>query len=414
MTDVPAPAPASLFAHRPFLFFLGSRLFSTLAFQGTGVAIGWLVYDQTHSALNLGLIGLCQFLPMVVLTFVVGHVADRFDRRRIGLVCQIIEAITLAIMTLGVWQGWLTLPFIFAAMVVLGGTAAFERPTMQALLPGIIEAKRLPGAVANATSVMQTAFIIGPSLAGLLYGFGPVVPFIAMTVMFVLAAISIAGIPHLGFVPSREPVTLKSVFAGAAFVRSRPVILGTISLDLFAVLLGGATALLPVFARDILQAGPVGLGLLRTAPAIGAVVMSLLIARFPLTRSVGKTMLGAVAIFGAATVIFAFSSNIALSVVLLLILGASDTVSVVVRSSLVQLLTPDDMRGRVNAINSLFIGTSNQLGEFESGVLAAAIGPVWAVALGGFGTLAVVALWGWKFFPALRKVETFTDGHAGS
>ncbi len=411
MSDAPAPATPFLLTHRPFLFFLGSRMFSTLGFQGTGVAIGWLVYDQTHSALNLGLIGLCQFLPMVALTFVVGHVADRFDRRRIGLVCQIIEALTLGVITLGVWQGWLTLPFIFAAMVVLGGTAAFERPTMAALLPGIVDASRLPGAVANSTSVMQTAFIIGPAVAGLLYGFGAVVPFIVMTAMFVLAALSIAGIPHLGFVPRREPVTLKSVFAGAAFVRSRPVILGTISLDLFAVLLGGATALLPVFARDILQAGPVGLGLLRAAPAIGAVAMSLLIARFPLTRAVGKTMLGAVAIFGAATVIFAFSNNITLSVVLLLILGASDTVSVVVRSSLVQLLTPDDMRGRVNAINSLFIGTSNQLGEFESGILAAAIGPVWAVALGGLGTLAVVGLWGWSFFPALRKVENFSDGH---
>jgi MFS family permease len=237
-------------------------------------------------------------------------------------------------------------------MAVLGATAAFERPTMQALLPGIVDAPRVPGAIANSTSVMQTAFIIGPSLAGLLYGFGPTVPFIVMTVMFLAAAVSILGIPHLGFVPRREPVTLKSVFAGAAFVRSRPIILGTISLDLFAVLLGGATALLPVFARDILAAGPVGLGLLRTAPAIGAVAMSLLIAGFPLTRSVGKTMLWAVAIFGAATVAFAFSTNIALSVVLLLILGASDTVSVVVRSSLVQLLTPDDMRGRVNAINS--------------------------------------------------------------
>ena len=412
MSDPVVPPPGNLLTHRPFLFFLGSRAFSTLAFQGTGVAVGWLVYDQTHSALNLGLIGLCQFLPMVVLTFVVGHVADRFDRRPIGLVCQIIEAVTLGVITLGVWQGWLTLPLIFVAMAVLGATVAFERPTMQALLPGIVEPARVPGAIANSTSVMQTAFIIGPSLAGLLYGFGPTVPFIVMTVMFLAAAVSILGIPHLGFVARREPVTLKSVFAGAAFVRSRPVILGTISLDLFAVLLGGATALLPVFARDILAAGPIGLGLLRTAPAIGAVAMSLLIARFPLTRSVGKTMLVAVAIFGAATVAFAFSTNIALSVGLLLILGASDTVSVVVRSSLVQLLTPDDMRGRVNAINSLFIGTSNQLGEFESGVLAALIGPVWAVALGGIGTLAVVLLWT-RLFPALPKVETFSDGHAG-
>lgn len=412
MSASPAPAAGGLLTHRPFLLFLASRVFSTMAFQGTGVAIGWLVYDKTRNPLDLGLIGLCQFLPMVVLTFVVGHVADRFDRRRIGLVCQVIEAITLAVIAVGVWQGWLALPGIFAAMVVLGGTAAFERPTMAALLPGIVPMAQVPKAVANSTSAMQTAFIIGPALAGLLYGLGATVPFIVMMVMFLVASVAVIAIPHLGFTPRREPVTLKSVFAGAAFIGARPVMLGTISLDLFAVLLGGATALLPVFARDILDAGPIGLGLLRTSPAIGAVAMSLVLGRFPLTRSVGKIMLIAVAVFGVATVGFAFSTNVALSVVLLLILGASDTVSVVVRSSLVQLLTPDEMRGRVNAINSLFIGTSNQLGEFESGVVAAVIGPVWAVALGGVGTLAVVLLWT-RLFPALARVETFSDGHAG-
>ncbi len=206
-------------------------------------------------------------------------------------------------------------------------------------------------------------------------------------------------------------MTLERVFAGAAFIRSKPVMLGTISLDLFAVLLGGATALLPVYARDILHAGPFGLGLLRTSPAIGAVVMSLVIARYPLTRNVGKTMLIAVAIFGAATIVFAVSTNIILSVLMLLVLGASDTISVVVRTSLVQLLTPDAMRGRVNAINSLFIGTSNQLGEFESGVVASVVGPVLAVALGGIGTIAVVLLWT-RLFPALPKVQT-VPGRSG-
>jgi len=210
-----------------------------------------------------------------------------------------------------------------------------------------------------------------------------------------------------GVTPKREPVTLKSVFAGAAFIRSKPVMLGTISLDLFAVLLGGATALLPVYARDILSAGPIGLGLLRTSPAIGAVAMSLVLGRFPIRRNVGKTMLFAVAIFGLATIVFAFSTNVALSVAMLLVLGAADTISVVVRTSLVQLLTPDAMRGRVNAINSLFIGTSNQLGEFESGTLAGFIGPVWAVALGGVGTIAVL-LWT-QLFPQLPKVQTFKE-----
>jgi MFS family permease len=224
--------------------------------------------------------------------------------------------------------------------------------------------------------------------------------------MFLLASLAVSAIPHPGVVPRREPVTLGSVFAGAAFIRSRPVMLGTISLDLFAVLLGGATALLPVFARDILEAGPIGLGLLRTSPAIGAVAMSLVLGRFPITRHVGRTMLIAVAIFGAATIVFALSRSVALSVAMLLVLGAADTISVVVRTSLVQLWTPDAMRGRVNAINSLFIGTSNQLGEFESGTLAAFVGPVAAVALGGLGTIAVVLLWT-KLFPTLPRVQTF-------
>jgi MFS family permease len=405
MTDTTLPS-GSLFAHRPFLFFMASRALSSMAFQGTGVAIGWLVYDQTKNPFDLGLIGLCQFLPMVVLTFVVGHVADQFDRRRIGFACQVVEALALLVVALGVWQGWLGTSGIFVAVTLLGATQAFERPTMAALLPAIVPAASLPRAIANSTSVMQTALVIGPSLAGLLYGVGPVVPFVVATVMFLLASLAVSAIPHPGVVPRREPVTLGSVFAGAAFIRSRPVMLGTISLDLFAVLLGGATALLPVFARDILEAGPIGLGLLRTSPAIGAVAMSLVLGRFPITRNVGRTMLIAVAIFGAATIVFAFSRSVALSVAMLLVLGAADTISVVVRTSLVQLWTPDAMRGRVNAINSLFIGTSNQLGEFESGTLAAFVGPVAAVALGGLGTIAVVLLWT-KLFPALPRVQTF-------
>jgi MFS family permease len=401
-------SPPRLFAHRPFLYFMCSRALSSMGFQGTGVAVGWLVYDRTHSTFDLGLIGLCQFLPMVILTFVVGHVADQFDRRRIGAACQAIEAATLLLLSLGIWQNWLSVPAIFAAVTLLGAVQAFERPTMAALLPGIVPAGTLPRAIANSTSVMQTALVIGPSLAGFLYGFGPIVPFAVATVFFLGASLMVTAIPHPGITPKREPVTLSSVFAGAAFIRSRPVMLGTISLDLFAVLLGGATALLPVFARDILVTGPIGLGLLRTSPAIGAVMMSLVLGRYPLTRGVGKTMLGAVAVFGLATIVFAFSTNVVLSVAMLLVLGAADTVSVVVRSSLVQLLTPDAMRGRVNAINSLFIGTSNQLGEFESGMLASAVGPVWAVALGGMGTIAVVLVWT-KLFPALPRVETFKE-----
>ncbi len=399
--------PVSLFRLRPFLLFIASRGLSSMAFQGTGVAIGWLVYDRTRNPLDLGLIGLCQFLPMVVLTFVVGHVADQFDRRRIALVCQAVEAVTLASVTLGVAMGWLGVGTAFVAMAVIGAAQAFERPTMAALLPGIVPPETLSRAVANSTSVIQTALVLGPALAGLLYGVNAVVPFAVSTVLFAVAGSTMAFLPKLAPTAKREPVILERVFAGAAFIRGRPVMLATISLDLFAVLLGGAVALMPVFARDILHAGPVGLGLLRTSPAIGAIAMSLVLGRFPLTRHVGAIMLGAVGLFGVATVIFAFSTNIALSVVLLLVLGASDTVSVVVRTSLVQLLTPDNMRGRVNAINSLFIGTSNQLGEFESGLVASLIGPVWAVALGGLGTIAVVLLWT-RLFPALPRQQTLT------
>lgn len=390
-----------------FRHFLSSRALSSVAFQGSAVAIGWLVYDRTRNPFDLGLVGLFQFLPMLVLTFLAGHVADQFDRRQIGLVCQVIEAVTMGFIALGIWQGWLPTWGIFAAVTVLGAAQAFERPSMAALLPGIVPMAQLQSAVATSTSVMQTALIIGPALGGILYGFGDVVPFLASGVLFLVASYNVLKIDKPTTLPARAPMTFESVFAGVVFIRSKPVMLGSISLDLFAVLLGGATAMLPVYARDILHAGPWALGFLRMAPAIGAVVMSLLLARFPLQHRVGIKMLVAVAIFGAATIVFAYSTNIVLSVVMLIILGASDTVSVVVRSSLVQLLTPDHMRGRVNAVNSLFIGTSNQLGEFRAGVFAGFMGPVAAVAFGGIGTLAVVLLWS-RLFPALRKVDTLS------
>jgi MFS family permease len=342
---------------------------------------------------------------MLVLTFVAGQVADQFDRRRIGLVCQLLEAVTMGVIALGVWQGWLPTWGIFTAVAVLGAAQAFERPTMAALLPGIVPAAQLQTAIATSTSVIQTALIVGPALGGVLYGLGPVAPFIASGLFFLCASYNVLAIERPATLPPRTPVTLESVFAGVAFIRSKPVMLGTISLDLFAVLLGGATALLPVYARDILNAGPWALGFLRTAPACGAVVMSLFLARFPLKHHVGLTMLWAVAVFGAATIVFAFSTNIVLSVLMLVTLGAADTISVVIRSSLVQILTPDTMRGRVNAVNSLFIGTSNQLGEFESGIVAGLIGPVAAVAFGGIGTIAIVLIWA-GLFPSLRKVDT--------
>ncbi|MGV3490218.1 MAG: MFS transporter [Devosia sp.] len=390
-----------------FRFFVLSRFLSSVAFQGASVAVGWLVYDITRNPFDLGLIGLFQFLPMLALTFVAGTVADRFDRRRIALICQVIEALVMAFMIAGIWQGWLPVWGIFASVAVLGGAQAFERPAMAALLPAIVSQAQLQSAVATSTSVMQTAMVVGPALGGLLYGFGDIVPFSVSMACFLVASLFVTLVRHPMRTPAKAPITWGSIFAGVTFIASRKVMLGAISLDLFAVLLGGAVAMLPVYARDILEAGPWALGVLRTSPAIGAVAMSLYLARFPLQHSVGRIMLVAVAVFGTATIVFAFSTNIILSIAMLVTLGASDTISVVIRSSLVQLLTPDEMRGRVNAVNSLFIGASNQLGEFRAGVFAGFMGPIGAVAFGGIGTLAVVLLWS-RLFPDLRKVQTLS------
>jgi MFS family permease len=397
----------SVLRHPGYLNFAASRVLSSLAFQSIAVAMGWMIYDQTHSAFALGLVGLCQFLPMVMLTFVVGQAADHFDRRRIGLICQLVEGVTALMLGLAAWQGMLSASGILIAVAILGAAQAFERPTMAALLPTVVPASLLQKSIATTTSMMQTALVIGPSFGGLLYGVDEVAPFVLSFVLFLIASINVISIRTARPTAVRQPVTLASVFAGVSFIRSNPVILGTISLDLFAVLLGGATALLPMFARDILHAGPWGLGLLRASPAIGAVVMSIYLARYPLKTDAGRKMLWAVAIFGLATMVFALSQNIALSIGALFVVGASDTISVVVRSSLVQLLTPDEMRGRVNAVNSLFIGTSNQLGEFESGMVAALLGPVMTGIVGGIGTIVVVLLW-IRLFPDLARVKTLS------
>jgi MFS family permease len=407
VTDTDSAAPTRVLAIPAFRHFLLARALSSIAFQGSAVAIGWLIYDKTRNPFDLGLVGLFQFLPMLILTLPAGHLADQVDRRKIGLVCQVLEAIAVGIIAVGVFYDAIPVWGIFAAVFVLGAAQAFERPAMTSLLPSIVPPALLQSGVATATSVMQTAMIIGPAVGGLLYGVGPVVPFLVSALAFALASVNVALIRHTARLPPRTPITLESVFAGVTYIASRPIMLGAISLDLFAVLLGGATAMLPVYARDILHAGPEALGFLRMAPAVGAVAMALTLARFPLQHGVGIKMLVAVAIFGLATLVFAYSTDIVLSIAMLVTLGAADALSVVVRSSLVQLLTPDHMRGRVNAVNALFIGTSNQLGEFRAGTMAGFIGPVAAVAFGGLGTLAIVALWAWKF-PALRKVDTLS------
>jgi MFS family permease len=372
-----------------------------MAFQMLGVAVGWQIYALTGSAMYLGLVGLAQFLPMFLLTLVVGQVADRYNRKNIALLCQIIEGLSAEALALASFAGWQSKESILLIIFIVGATRAFEGPSLQALLPGLVPVQIFPRAAAWSSSAMQTATIVGPALGGFLYTAGPTVVYMTTGIVFLAAAtfMSLISIDRLPFQP--EPVSISSVFAGISFIRSRRDILGAISLDLFAVLLGGATALLPVYARDILVTGPWGLGLLRSAPALGAVLMSVYLARRPLRHHVGRTMFRAVAVFGTVTIFFAVSTSFAL----LMILGASDVISVVIRHSLVQIRTPDAMRGRVSAVNSMFIGTSNQLGEFESGVTAALFGTVPAVLIGGIGTIIVVMLW-IRFFPQLAQVDT--------
>jgi MFS family permease len=395
----------TVIGNKPFSLFLFARVSSTLAFQMLAVAVGWQIYALTGNAFYLGLVGLAQFLPMFLLTLAVGHVADRYNRRSVIRMCQLIQGTGALLLALGSYSGWLSKESILVIVFVLGAARAFEGPTMQALLPGLVSLEFFPRAIAWATASFQTASIIGPALGGFLYAAGPIIVYTTIGILFLGASllVSLSGTERTP--PKREPVSLQSLFAGIAFLRSKSAILGAISLDLFAVLLGGATALLPVYAREILTIGPWGLGILRSAPAIGALLMSVFLARNPLRRRVGRTMFTAVVIFGIATIVFAISRSFLLSLGALTLLGAADVISVVIRLSLVQLETPDEMRGRVSAVNSMFVGTSNQLGEFESGLTAAWFGVVPAVLIGGIGTIIIVMIW-MRLFPDLVHADT--------
>jgi len=403
LASSPPPARA-LFAHRSFTLFFCGRGLSSFAYQIAAVAIGWQVYTMTHSAFDLGLIGLMQFLPVAGLTFFAGHAADRYERRLVVQICQATEAAVAAFFACGVFMHWLTVPEIFGAVMVMGASRAFESPAMSALLPGVAPTGMLQKAAAITSSVFQMATIVGPALGGIVYAISPGAPYVIMALGWGISALLMAFIKVDRPVVPKEPPNFKDLFAGVAFVRHNPAILGTISLDLFAVLLGGATALLPIYARDILHTGPWGLGVLRGAPAVGALLTSVIMARYPLTRRTGRFMFEAVILFGIATIVFGLSRSVILSLVALAVMGAADMVSVVIRLSLVQLRTPDEMRGRVGAVNFLFINASNQLGEFESGFTAALFGAVPAVVLGGIGTVAVALLW-MRLLPTLRDVE---------
>jgi MFS family permease len=398
-------------AYPDFGFFSFARCASTLAFQMLGVAVGWQIYGLTHSTFALGMVGLAQFLPMVLCTLPAGHVADHRDRRVISGLMVGAQGLAIAFLAFGSHGGWLRAPILFAAVAAIGAARAFERPATQSLIPALVSPADLSEAVAWSSGIFEFSSIIGPAVGGLLCGWNPSICYATA------AALAFAGAGFLSLISpgrgarSRPPATRASLFSGIHFIRRQPVILGSISLDLFAVLLGGATALLPVYARDILGVGASGFGALRAAPALGSLAMTTLLVLRPIRRRAGRKMFAAVFAFGVATVVFGLSRSFPLSFAALVALGAADIVSVVIRGSLVQLQTPDDMRGRVNAVNGLFIGTSNQLGEFESGVTAAWWGTVPATVLGGVGTLIVGLLW-MRAFPELAACDRLDTGPA--
>jgi MFS family permease len=374
------------------------------------VAVGWEIYDLTRDPLSLGLVGLCQFVPMFLLTLPAGDISDRFDQRRIFSLCVTAEAFASGLflaLTLGhVHAVWL----FYAVLVFFGAARGLAGPASQSLLPFLVPRERLPRAIAWSSSSLQVAVLTGPAFGGFLYALGP-----AAAYAFCCASFLGAGVVALFLRGRRREAgaqtlgtAVERVAEGVRFVRARSVILGAISLDLFAVLLGGSVALLPVYARDILHVGPVGLGFLRSAPAIGAAIVAGLLGRKPLARHAGQVMFGAVIVFGVATIVFGLSANFYLSLAALATLGAADMLSVFIRQSLIQFATPDAMRGRVSAVSGLFIGASNELGEFESGLTAAWFGTIPAVVIGGIGTLLVVAVW-IQLFPALRRVDRLTD-----
>ncbi|MDB5744386.1 MAG: major facilitator superfamily 1 [Polaromonas sp.] len=404
---MPHQSFAELTRQRAFMRMWFARLFGTTGNQMLMVAVGWQMYDLTGNAWDLGLVGLYQFAPALLLTLVAGHVADRLHRGRIVASCMVVQtgvALILAAATQG-WgasSGWASRELLLGVSVMLGVARAFQMPAQQALTPMLVPPVLLPRAMAFSSAGMQASVIIGPALGGMIFVAGATAVYSTCAFLFTAACVLIAVLKYDHVPPPREAVSMRTLLAGAEFVWRRKALLGAVSLDLFAVLLGGATALLPMFAKDILHVGPWGLGLLRGAPAAGALLISIVLTRWPLERRVGRIMLAAVAVYGVCMLVFGLSTSFVLSLAALAVSGGADMVSVVVRQTLVQIETPNEMRGRVSAVNSVFIGASNQLGEFESGATAAWLGPVGSVVAGGIGTLLVAVLW-LKGFPSLAN-----------
>jgi MFS family permease len=402
-------AGRAAFGNPNFIHFLIARSFIILALEMLSVAVGWQVYEITHRPLDLGLVGLAQFLPGVVLFLVSGHAVDRFDRRNVLSLCYAGFVVCSVLLLAITWRDLHSVRPIYEVLVLLGVVRSFNGPVGQAILPQLVPIEHYPNAVAWSASTRTVATILGPSLGGLIYAFfrGPSAVYAATIFASGAALVSTLRISTEATVREREPISVTSVMAGLHYIWNQKLILGAISLDLFAVLLGGAVALLPVYAREILRTGPWGLGLLRSAPGAGAAAMAAMLAFRPLRRNAGPAMLWCVAGFGIFTIIFGLSHNLVLSLISLLFVGATDMVSVIVRNTLIQLATKDEMRGRVSAVNMLFIGASNEFGQFESGVTAAWFGTVPAVVLGGIGTLIVIGIWAWRF-PELRRADKLT------
>jgi MFS family permease len=404
VTDDRVPA-AALLRHPAFICFEASRLFQVLGMQMLSVAVGWQIYDLTRDPLDLGYVGLTQFLPGILLALVAGHTADRFDRRRIVQMCLLVLVVCAGLFA---WQARSAAPSvraIYAVLVLLGVARAFSGPASQSMLPLLVPAEAFGSAVGWHLMVFQAGMAAGPALGGVVYAWaGAPAAYAGAGGLYVTAFVCLLAVRARGGVRGAAEMTSESLLAGVRYVWRHRVILGAVSLDLFAVLLGGAVALLPAVARDILHTGPWGLGVLRGAPAVGAGLAALYLALRPLRRRAGPALLGFVAVFGLATVVFALSRSFMLSVAALVVVGAADMVSVAVRHTLIQLTTPDAMRGRVTAVSMVFIGASNELGEFESGLTAAWWGTARAIWVGGLSACGVVALWAW-LFPELRRVD---------
>jgi MFS family permease len=381
-----------------------ARLLTSSSALMVGVAVGWQIYDLTRSTFMLGLVGLVEFLPGLLLMLVTGTVADRFNRRAIMAICQAAEAICAATLVVLVLTDTASAAAILSLVGGIGVARAFYRPAMQALLPNLVPREQLASAIAWGSSSNQGAAILGPMLGGVLYGFGAVVPYATAFVFLCVASFLATLVPKPEQKTLREPPGWASLVGGVRYLWHEKIVLGATSLDLFAVLLGGAMALLPAIARDVLDTGPWGLGLLRAGPAFGALSLALLMAIYPLKRNAGRLMFITVFLFGLATIGFGLSRTVWISVALLAFMGAADQISVFIRHTLVQIWTPDSLRGRVTAVNGIFIGASNELGAFRAGSVAALIGVVPAVLVGGIGTIAVAAIW-WFLFPQLREAN---------